>query len=84
MNRIGVIAVIIERTDNNVEKVNKILSDFAHDIKGRMGIPEVEDGLNVISVIVESDSDKIGAVTGKLGRIPGVSVKSMLAPPKNK
>ena len=82
MKRIGVIAVIIEHDETNVAQVNAILSDFAQDIKGRMGIPKVEEGINVISLIVDSDSYTIGAVTGKLGKVKGVTVKSMLAPQK--
>lgn len=79
MKRIGVIAVIIEKNSENVKKVNMLLSEYGDIIKGRMGLPNVKDDVCVISVIIEASSDEVGALTGKLGRIEGVTVKSMMA-----
>ena len=75
--RVGVIGIVIEEFDN-VGKVNDILHEFASLVVGRMGIPYREKGISVISLIVDGTTDEIGAMTGKLGRITGVSVKSAL------
>lgn len=75
--RIGVVAIIVENKDS-VEHVNKLLSTFGEIIVGRMGVPYREKNLNVISIIVDGTTDEIGALTGKIGRLSGVSVKSAL------
>lgn len=77
MKRIGVVGIVVENIEN-ADKVNSILHDFANIIVGRMGIPYREKNLSVISLIVDGTSDEISAMTGKLGRIGGVSVKSAL------
>ena len=76
-NRIGVIGIVIEDREQ-VPKVNSILSVYAEVIVGRMGIPYREKGLSLISLIVDGGTDVIGALTGKLGQIAGVQVKSTL------
>lgn len=75
--RIGVVAIIVENKES-VEMVNKLLSNFGDSIVGRMGIPYKEKHVSVISIIVDGTTDEIGALTGKLGRIEGVTVKSAL------
>ena len=60
--------------------VQRILSEYGHLVCGRMGLPHLEnDTLSVITLIVRADTDELGALTGKLGRISGVSVKSALS-----
>ena len=76
--RIGVIGIVIEDTSQAAE-VNNILHEYSHIIIGRMGIPYRERGLNVISLIVDGTNDDIGALSGKLGKIRGLSVKSALS-----
>lgn len=73
--RIGVIAIVIEEFES-ANLVNEILHDFAYIIVGRMGIPYKERGISVISLIVDGGTDEISALTGKLGKIKGVNVKS--------
>ncbi|EOD00550.1 TM1266 family iron-only hydrogenase system putative regulator [Caldisalinibacter kiritimatiensis] len=75
--RIGVVGIVVEDI-TNAEKVNLILHEYAEIIVGRMGIPYREKNLSVISLIVDGTSDDISAMTGKLGRIQGVNVKSAL------
>ncbi|SHH16680.1 TM1266 family iron-only hydrogenase system putative regulator [Tepidibacter thalassicus] len=75
--RIGVIGIIVEDRDS-VENVNKLLSLHGDIIVGRMGIPYKEKNLSVISIIVDGTTDDIGSLTGRLGRLKGVSVKSAL------
>ncbi len=75
--RIGVVAIIVESKES-VESVNKLLSIHGESIVGRMGVPYKEKNLSVISIIVDGNTDEIGALTGKLGRLSGVTVKSAL------
>lgn len=75
--RIGVVGIVVENIES-AEKVNTVLHDFADIIVGRMGVPYKERGFSVISVIVDGTSDDISAMTGKLGKINGVNVKSAL------
>ncbi|MEW5953858.1 MAG: TM1266 family iron-only hydrogenase system putative regulator [Bacillota bacterium] len=75
--RIGVIGLVIEQREQ-APRVNSILSTYGDVIVGRMGIPYRERDLAVISLIVDGSTDEIGALTGKLGQIAGVQVKSAL------
>lgn len=74
-NRIAVLGIVINNREENSKKVNNILSDFAHIIVGRMGIPYKEKGISVISIIVDGNNDEIGALSGKLGNIKGIKSK---------
>ena len=76
-NRIGVIGIVIEEFES-ANKVNETLHELAGIIIGRMGIPNKKRGISIISLIVEGTSDEISAMTGKLGKIKGVNVKSAL------
>jgi len=76
--RLGVIGIVIE--DRAVApKVNQVLSEHAEMIVGRMGLPYRKREVSVISLIVDGNTDQIGSLTGKLGNIPGIAVKSALA-----
>lgn len=75
--RIGVVGIVVEEI-NSAPRVNDILHSFSHIIVGRMGIPYKEKNLSVISLIVDGTSDEISAMTGKLGKIEGVNVKSAM------
>ncbi len=77
-SRIGVIGIIIEDNDKS-EEVNRILHVHAGLIVGRIGIPYPQRGVCVISLIVDGTSDQVSAMTGKLGKLSGVQVKSALA-----
>ncbi|EEG77303.1 TM1266 family iron-only hydrogenase system putative regulator [Dethiobacter alkaliphilus] len=76
--RIGVIGIVIEDRENAVRRVNAVLSEYAHVVVGRMGIPYRERQVAVISLIVDGTTDEIGAMTGKLGAIDDVAVKTAL------
>ena len=76
-SRIGVVGIVIENRDV-VHKVNDILTEHSEMIVGRMGIPYRQRQVSVISLIVDGNTDAIGSMTGKLGALPGVSVKSAL------
>ncbi|MGB7605676.1 MAG: TM1266 family iron-only hydrogenase system putative regulator [Lutisporaceae bacterium] len=75
--RIGIVGIVIEDL-SCVESVNAILHEYAGLIVGRMGIPYRERGVSVISMIVDGSNDEISALTGKLGRVVGATVKSMI------
>lgn len=75
-NRIGIISIIIYDRDSSAKQINALLSEFGHIIIGRMGIPHEQRHIYIISVTVEGSVEQIGALTGKLGMIPHISVKS--------
>jgi putative iron-only hydrogenase system regulator len=75
--RIGIIGIVVEDI-TCADQVNAVLHDYASLIVGRMGIPYRERKISVISLIVDGSNDEISAMTGKLGRISGASVKSMI------
>ncbi|MDD4571398.1 MAG: iron-only hydrogenase system regulator [Clostridia bacterium] len=75
--RLGVVGIVLE--DSALAKeVNEILHRYAHIISGRMGLPYKERNVSVISLIVDGTTDEISALTGSLGKLHGVSVKSAL------
>ncbi len=76
--RLGVVGIIVENTEH-AQEVNEILHNFSNIIVGRMGIPYKERGLCVISIIVDGSMDEISAMTGKLGKISSISVKSAIS-----
>lgn len=74
--RIAIIGIIVEDTES-AEKINALLHEYGKYIVGRMGIPYRERKLSVISIIIDAPNDTIGALSGKLGMIPGVTVKTV-------
>ncbi|QEN05568.1 CopG family transcriptional regulator [Thiospirochaeta perfilievii] len=79
MSRYGFVGITINTEITTGIEVQKILTTYSHIIMGRMGIPAVEDGsISVITLIVKTTTDELGALTGKLGRLNGVNVKSGL------
>jgi aspartate ammonia-lyase len=60
-------------------RINRILADHSTCIVGRLGLPNLENGgLSIVTLIVHASTDELGSLTGKLGAIPGVTVKSSL------
>jgi putative iron-only hydrogenase system regulator len=80
--RIGVIGIVVDDHKEWGEQVNDYIREYSHIIVGRMGIPYRERGISVIALIVEGTTDEIGAFTGKLGNLKGVTVKSALTSKK--
>ncbi|HDS07782.1 MAG TPA: CopG family transcriptional regulator [Bacteroides sp.] len=76
--RIGAVIILIG-DESQIPHINSIISTQSDIILGRQGIPLRDRSVSVISLVVEGDTDRIGALTGKLGRLPGVKVKSLLA-----
>lgn len=80
--RIGVIGIVVDNPKQIGDKVNHLISQSGHLVIGRMGIPKPEENTGVIALIIEGTTDEIGALTGKLGNLPGVTVKSALTAKK--
>ena len=81
MERMGFVGIIIEdRT--SVQSVNEILSLYRQIIRARMGVPDHENDEAVIGLVVKGTNEQLGAMTGRLGNLKGVQVKSALAAPK--
>ena len=68
--------VIVEDMDS-VEALNELLHEYGRFIIGRMGLPYRERGVSVISVVLDAPQDTISALAGKVGALPGVSVKTL-------
>lgn len=73
--RVAVMSIIV--TDGEMaEKLNAILHDYGEYVIGRMGIPYRKRGVNIISVALDAPQDRIAALSGKIGALPGVTVKT--------
>lgn len=76
--RVAVIGIVVENY-NSAEPLNDILHQYGEYIIGRMGIPYREKKINIISVAVDAPQNIISALSGKIGRLPGVSAKTAYA-----
>jgi len=70
--------IIVIEDPEKVERLNSIISSHASLILGRQGIPMRDRMISIISLVLEGTTDELGSLTGKLGRIDGVKVKSAL------
>lgn len=77
--RLGFVGIIIENRKISAGLVNKILSEYGDCIVARVGLPYKEKNCQVITLTVDISTDDLGALTGKLGALEGVTVKSALA-----
>jgi putative iron-only hydrogenase system regulator len=77
--RVAVVGIVVEDPDS-VEKLNAILHEYSRYIIGRMGVPYHQRGVNVISVAMDAPSDVISALSGKIGRLQGITAKTVYAP----
>ncbi|MBP5319433.1 MAG: iron-only hydrogenase system regulator [Kiritimatiellae bacterium] len=76
--RTGFVGILVEDRAC-AEEVNHVLAEHAELILARLGLPRRESGTPVITLVVEATTDEMGILTGRLGSINGVSVKSALA-----
>ncbi|MDY2699052.1 MAG: TM1266 family iron-only hydrogenase system putative regulator [Suilimivivens sp.] len=76
--KVAIIGIFIQDV-TAAAQVNELLHEYADCIIGRIGVPYREKSLNIISVIVDATSDQISTLSGKLGRIKGISAKAMQA-----
>ena len=73
--RVAVISIIVEN-DDAAQKINEILHEYRGYVIGRMGIPYRTKGISIISVAVDAPQEKISALSGRIGRLPGISAKT--------
>ena len=78
MKRIASISIIVESADVT-EKINKILHEYSDIIIGRMGLPLREYSISLITLCIMGDEGRISALSGAVGRVEGVSVKTSYA-----
>ena len=73
--RVAVMGIIVEDPDS-VERLNALLHEFGEYIIGRMGIPYRERNINIVSIAIDAPQNVISALSGKIGNLPGISVKT--------
>ncbi len=73
--RVAVIAIIVEQ-GSSTQELNRLLHDAGPYIIGRMGIPYRQRGINIISVAIDAPQNVISALSGAIGRLPGVSTRT--------
>lgn len=74
--RIALIGIIVENPDS-VEQLNHLLHEYDSFIVGRMGIPYEKKNVNIISVAIDAPQDIISALSGRIGRLDGIGVKTV-------
>ena len=77
--RVAVLAVIV-REGAAVTALNDLLHQYGAYIIGRMGVPYRQRGVNIISVALDAPQDVISALSGKIGRLEGITAKTVYAP----
>lgn len=78
MLRIGVIGIVIKGDRTISIELQKLLNEFSEIIIGRMGVPDKESKVSAISVIVKGSPEQINALSGRIGRLDNVNVKSAI------
>ena len=74
--RVAIVGIIVENMDS-VKVLNDILHEYGEYIIGRLGIPYPKKRVNVITVVVDAKQDVINALSGKIGRLDGITVKTI-------
>ena len=75
--RVANISIVV-REKKSVQRINEILSRHGEDIRGRLGIPYPERGISIIVIIIDADNSRIGAISGYLGNVTGVTLRSTM------
>ena len=78
-NRVAVLAIIVKEGES-VAPLNELLHQYGPYIIGRMGVPYRERGVSIISVAIDAPGNVISALSGKIGRLSGVTAKTVYAP----
>ena len=79
MKKLAVVGIIVtDRNKETVLQVQNVLNDFGSLIVGRMGVPDHESGFSAISLIVKGSVEEVSSLTGKIGKIANVKVKSAI------
>lgn len=77
--RVAVLAIIVKEPDS-VAELNELLHRYGAYIIGRMGVPYRQRGVNLISVAIDAPMDVISALSGQIGRLRGITAKTVYAP----
>jgi len=77
--RVAVLGIVLENAEESQAEFNAVVADFKGIVKGRMGIPFDKEGISVISIILCGTLDEINSLTGKIGNLKGVTVKTSLS-----
>lgn len=77
--RLGFVGIIIDDRDKCAGIVNEVLSKHSDLILARTGLPNAKGNTSIITLVIDASTDELGVLTGKLGNITGISVKSGLA-----
>ncbi len=81
--RIALIGIVVEKLEAT-ERLNRVLHDYSQYMVGRMGIPYRQQGVSIISVVVDAPADVTSSLSGKLGMIDGISVKTIYSKQNHK
>jgi putative iron-only hydrogenase system regulator len=73
----------LERQTASIADVNELITQFGDLVIGRLGLPYPSHGVNIITLITDSSVEQLSALTGKLGQLPGVQVKSLMSKPRS-
>ncbi|MBU1127806.1 MAG: iron-only hydrogenase system regulator [Candidatus Omnitrophica bacterium] len=76
--RLGFVGIIIEDRKKAAKNVNEVLLDNGDIIAARMGVPYIKENRSIITLVIDATTDELGALTGRIGAISGVMVKSAL------
>lgn len=74
-SRVAMIGIIVENSES-VDKLNAILHDYSEYIVGRMGLPYRKRAISVVGIVVDAPQEVISALSGKIGRLNGISAKT--------
>lgn len=77
--RVALMAIIVKEAAS-VNEMNELLHKYGEYVISRMGVPYHERGVNIISVALDAPADVISALSGKIGRLPGITAKTVYAP----
>ena len=73
----AIISIIVDK-GAETDKINALLHEFRDYVKGRLGVPEVNEGVSVICVVIDAPGDVINTIAGKIGMIKGVKAKTLV------
>ena len=77
--RVALVAIIV-RENASVSALNELLHQYGSYMVGRMGVPYRSRGVNIISVAMDAPADVVSALSGKIGKLPGITAKTVYAP----
>ena len=72
--RIAVLSIIVEDMERTGQ-LNELIHEYSAYVVGRMGIPYREKGINIISLVLDAPQTEISTLSGRIGRLTGVTTK---------